>query len=40
MEHREITEALKQRDADKADTLSKKHIANVLKYILSHKDEQ
>ncbi len=39
-EHREITEALKQGDADKADTLSKKHIANVLEYILSHKDEQ
>ena len=39
-EHREIVEALKQRDAEKADTLSKKHIANVLKNILSHEDEQ
>ena len=40
IEHREITEALKQGDADKADALSKTHIANVLKNILSHKDEK
>jgi len=39
-EHREITEALKQRDVDKADTLSKKHIANVLINILSHEDKE
>ena len=35
IEHRKITEALKQRDADKADTLSKMHIENVLKNILA-----
>ncbi|MBA7555416.1 HTH-type transcriptional repressor RspR [subsurface metagenome] len=39
-EHKEITEALKQGNADKADALSKTHIANVLKNILSHKDEK
>jgi DNA-binding GntR family transcriptional regulator len=39
-EHKEITEALKQGNADKADVLSKTHIANVLKNILSHKDEK
>ena len=39
-EHREITEALKQGDADKADTLSKKHIANVLINILSNEDKK
>jgi len=40
IEHREITEALKQGDADKAEALSKTHIANVLKNILSHKDKK
>jgi len=39
-EHREITNALKQGDADKADELSRLHIVNVLKNILSHEDEQ
>jgi DNA-binding GntR family transcriptional regulator len=39
-EHREITNALKQGDADKADELSKLHIVNMLKNILSHEDEQ
>jgi len=37
IEHRKITEALKQKDADKAGALSKTYIANVLKNILSHK---
>jgi len=36
IEHREITEALKQGDADKADELSKTHIANVLRNILTY----
>jgi len=40
LEHREITEALKQGDADKAEALSRTHIANVLKNILSYKDEK
>ena len=35
-EHRKITEALKQGDSSKADKLSKMHIENVLKNILSH----
>jgi len=39
-EHREITEALKHGDADKADTLSKKHIASVLKNILSYENKK
>ncbi len=39
-EHREITNALKQEDADKADALSKTHIANMLKNILSYEDKQ
>jgi len=39
-EHREIIEAIKQRDAEKADTLSKKHIANELINILSHEDKK
>jgi DNA-binding GntR family transcriptional regulator len=39
-EHREITKALKQGDADKADALSKTHIANLLKNISSHEDEK
>ena len=37
--HREITEALKQGDADKADELSKLHIANVLKIIISYENK-
>ena len=36
IEHREIAEALKQGDADKADELSKTHIANVLRNILTY----
>ena len=39
-EHKEIAEALKQKDADKADDLSKKHIANELKNILSFHEEK
>jgi len=39
-EHKEITEALKQGDADKADTLSKKHIVNVLINIISNEDKK
>jgi len=36
-EHKKITEALKQGDLAKADELSKMHIENVLKNILTHK---
>lgn len=39
-EHMEITEALKQGDAGKADILSKKHIANILINILSNEDKK
>ena len=35
-EHKKITEALKQGDLEKADELSKMHIENVLKNILTH----
>lgn len=35
-EHREIVEALMQKDSEQADRLSQKHIENVLKNILKH----
>ena len=39
-EHKKITEALKQGDLAKADELSKMHIENVLKNILTHETKQ
>jgi len=38
-EHKEIAEALKKRDANKADAMSQKHIANVLKNIIPYEEE-
>jgi len=35
-EHQEILEALKKKDSEQADKLSRKHINNVLKNILAH----
>ena len=38
-EHKEIAEALKQKDANRADAMSQKHIANVLKNIIPYEEE-
>jgi len=39
-EHQEIVEALKRKDAEQAERLSKKHINNVLENILTHKGKE
>ncbi len=39
-EHQEIVETLKRRDAEQADRLSKIHIENVLKNILTYKSKE
>lgn len=39
-EHQEIVEALKRKDAEQADRLSRKHIENVLVNILAHKEKE
>ena len=39
-EHQEIIEALKKKDTEQAERLSKKHIENVLENILTYKDKE